>query len=306
MKLRVSRGGEILSDFDLDEGEYIIGSGDTAHLRIASDSIAPEHTRLRIGTGGVEVEDLGSGQETWIGELALVGVQPLPKGSVIQLGDIALQVWDDESPAVFAGIDESSSRYVVGAVLASSAAGEVIRSAREVHTGREVAMKQIRPGIEEPAFAARFVQEAKITARLEHPNIVPVHDVNPGIGGSCFYTMKMVRGESLERLLEMLAFDTEATLKTYPLDALLTIFQKVCDAVAFAHSKGVIHRDLRPSNIMVGAYGEVLVMDWGHAKFKGEAASDISSTQAGADFDDMIFGMPLYAAGQVSRESKKR
>src|SRR5260370_31276219 len=91
--------------------------------------------------------------------------------------------------------------------------------------------------------------------------------------------MKMVRGATLKKVLELLAGGDEATLKKYPLAALLTIFQKVCDALAFAHSKGVIHRDLKPENIMLDDFGVVLVMDWGLAKrIGGHRAVGASAT----------------------------
>jgi serine/threonine protein kinase len=305
MKVHIFRGGETLSEFELAEGEYVIGSGESAQLRVASESVAAEHARLRIGSGGAEIEDLGSGRGTFLGELALTSAQPLPHGSIFQIGDVALQVWDDESPAPSGPQRQEDGRYVIGDVIAAGAMG-VIRSARELSTGREVAMKQMR---DEGAggsvgVATRFVQEARITAHLEHPNVVPVHDVNPGANGPGFYTMKMVRGISLEKVLDLLRQRAEGSLKKYPLEALLTIFQKVCDAVAFAHSKGIIHRDLKPANLMVGAYGEVLVMDWGLAKVVGEAAAELPATGGeglaaeggGGTLAGTVMGTPYYMA----------
>lgn len=148
-----------------------------------------------------------------------------------------------------------SERYILGELLAESP-HSTIRHARESTTGREVAMKQLRS----PAFAERFLEEAKLTALLEHPNVVPVHDVNRD--ESPFYTMKLVRGHSLA---DVLALREAATVQTFPQEALLTIFQKVCDAVAFAHSRGAAHRDLCADNIMIGDYGEVLLMGWSKA-----------------------------------------
>jgi serine/threonine protein kinase len=105
-------------------------------------------------------------------------------------------------------------------------------------------------------LSARMTREARIIARLEHPSIVPVHDVGELPDGRVFYVMKFVQGSRLDQYAQ----DTRS------LPDLLRIFQKVCEAVAFAHAHGVIHRDLKPENIMVGAFGEVLVMDWGLAK----------------------------------------
>lgn len=121
----------------------------------------------------------------------------------------------------------------------------------------------------------RFLQEARVLGQLAHPNIVPVHDVGTDEQGRLFYTMKLVVGVTLHEVIGKLKAGDKDTLAKYPLNALLTIFQKVCDAVAFAHSRGIIHRDLKPQNIMVGEFGEVLVMDWGLAKIlPGSAAAE--------------------------------
>jgi WD40 repeat protein/serine/threonine protein kinase len=121
----------------------------------------------------------------------------------------------------------------------------------------------------------RFIREARITGALEHPSIVPVHELNVDETGELFYTMKLVRGVTLLEILQNLARRDPETRRHYPLSSLLTIFQKVCDAIAFAHNQPepVIHRDLKPENIMVGDYGEVLVMDWGAAKILEGCAS---------------------------------
>ena len=114
----------------------------------------------------------------------------------------------------------------------------------------------------------RFIREARITGGLQHPSIVPVHELNVDEKGRVFYTMKLVKGLTLLEILQSLSRHNSEALRRYRLPSLLTIFQKICDAVAFAHgqSEPVIHRDLKPENIMVGDYGEVLVMDWGAAK----------------------------------------
>ena len=143
---------------------------------------------------------------------------------------------------------------------------------------RSVALKVlVRPGDEESQN--RFIREARITGELQHPSIVPVHELNVDEKGELFYTMKLVRGVTLLEILQNLARRQPEALRRYSLSSLLTIFQKVCDAIAFAHSQPqpVIHRDLKPENIMVGNYGEVLVMDWGTAKIlNSNAAADVS------------------------------
>ncbi|MFH0954243.1 MAG: protein kinase [Verrucomicrobiota bacterium] len=157
-------------------------------------------------------------------------------------------------------------KYEVGRILASGGMGNV-HQARDVNCRRSVAMKVLRQ--DQQALTddlLRFVEEARITAQLEHPNIVPVHELGIDSGGGIYYTMKYVRGVTLTDILHDIRKGRQETIEEYPLGRLLTIFQKACDAVAFAHSKNVIHRDLKPDNIMIGGYGEVLVMDWGLAK----------------------------------------
>lgn len=162
--------------------------------------------------------------------------------------------------------------YDKGELHAEGGMGVILR-ARDLNISRTVAMKVIKEDIADSEFILRFVDEARITGQLEHPNIVPVHEAGVNERGEVFYTMKFVKGTTLKKIIaELVAGDADTRAK-YPLPALLTIFQKVCDAIAFAHSRGVIHRDLKPDNIMIGDYGEVLVMDWGLAKVlrNGEA-----------------------------------
>jgi serine/threonine-protein kinase len=127
---------------------------------------------------------------------------------------------------------------------------------------REMAMKVLAPErtLDE---LSRFIEEAQITGQLDHPNIVPVHDIEMDEKGlPTRFTMKLVRGHTLHEYLSQRA---DRDLSASELEELLRVFIKVCDAIAFAHSRGVIHRDLKPGNIMVGTHGQVYVMDWGIA-----------------------------------------
>jgi tetratricopeptide (TPR) repeat protein len=159
----------------------------------------------------------------------------------------------------------------------------------------------------------RFISEAKLTAQLEHPNVVPVHELSVDENENVFYTMKFVRGITLRKVLELLAEGAAPTVRKYPLATLLTVFQKVCDAIAFAHSKHVLHRDLKPENIMIGDYGEVLVMDWGLAKVLGqpEAAASaipgdgtirgVNDPAASATMAGTVMGTPQYMSPEQAR-----
>ncbi len=111
-----------------------------------------------------------------------------------------------------------------------------------------------------------FIKEARITGQLEHPNIIPVHDLGflPGYG--IYFTMNFIKGESLLEIIQKLEKEDREYKDNYDVFILLNIFRKVCDAVSYSHSKNIIHRDIKPANIMVGHFGEVLLMDWGLAK----------------------------------------
>ncbi len=162
--------------------------------------------------------------------------------------------------------DLTSGRLAIGEEVGRGGIGRII-AATDKALDRVVALKVLR-NADDPAEQSRFIREARITGALQHPSIVPVHELSVDNEGHVFYTMKLVKGVTLLQILHDLAARDPAALRSYPLPSLLTIFQKLCDAVAFAHSQNppIIHRDLKPENIMVGDYGEVLVMDWGSAK----------------------------------------
>jgi serine/threonine protein kinase len=153
----------------------------------------------------------------------------------------------DRLSAMFRDPDVTGTRYELISVLGRGGMG-VVYLARDSVLDREVALKIVEP----PAGDAN---EARILARLEHPGIVPVHDVGELPDGRLFYAMKRVRGDRLDQWAARHGAAEH-----------LGVFLRVCDAVAFAHAHGVIHRDLKPENVMVGEFGEVLVLDWGVAK----------------------------------------
>ncbi|MBA3697751.1 MAG: protein kinase [Planctomycetes bacterium] len=130
---------------------------------------------------------------------------------------------------------------------------------------RDVAMKVMRHDTN-AVQRARFLEEAQVTGQLEHPNIVPIHEIGVDAKARMYFTMKLVKGRSLLQVLDDMRKDGNLRERSYSLGHLLSSFLSVCNAVAFAHSKGVVHRDLKPANIMLGDFGEVMLMDWGLAK----------------------------------------
>jgi tetratricopeptide (TPR) repeat protein len=165
----------------------------------------------------------------------------------------------------------TSSRYRRLRLYARGGLGEVhVANDSELH--REVALKELQENrAKSPANQARFLREAEITGSLEHPGIVPVYGLGRHPDGRPFYAMRLVRGESLAVAIKRL-HDTDVTglgARDIELRKHLRRFLDVCDAIAYAHSRGVIHRDLKPDNIMLGPFGETLVVDWGVAKVVG-------------------------------------
>ncbi len=167
---------------------------------------------------------------------------------------------------------------------------------------REMALKVTHlPRGEIPRqLLARFVEEAQVNAQLEHPNIAPVHDLGLDPQGRAYFSMKLVRGRSLEDILTARLAGDEATLAEFGLRRLLDVFLQVCLAMEYAHARGVIHRDLKPANVMVGDFGEVAVMDWGVAKLRDLAAGVSTQAEALASDPDLSDVAPVSAPTPVT------
>ena len=150
-------------------------------------------------------------------------------------------------------------------LIAHGGMGDVYRATQPT-LERVLAVKVMTAQAATPELAARFRREALVLARLQHPNIVPIHALGTDEDGQPYYTMKLVKGRTLQAILDDLRKGDAGTLRHHSLAQLLSAFRKVCDALAFAHAQGILHRDLKPDNVMIGEFGEVLVMDWGLAK----------------------------------------
>ena len=156
-----------------------------------------------------------------------------------------------------------SGRYSVVEEIGRGGMGTVYLAVDE-ELGREVAIK-IPNALASASLERRLRSEARVLASLEHPGIVPIHDAGRLADGRLFYVMKRVRGQTLQETLHRVPDLAER----------LRIFERICEPVAFAHAQGFIHRDLKPDNVMVGAFGEVMVMDWGVAKTVGSRQSSV-------------------------------
>ena len=178
--------------------------------------------------------------------------------------------------------DLGGTRYRLLERIARGGMG-VVYAAEDENLQRRVALKVLDVPGSDGDLANRLIREARVLAALEHPGIVPVHDVGTLADGRVFYTMKFVEGQRLDKYIQSVISIPDR----------LRLFLRICDAVAFAHTRGVLHRDLKPANIMVGPFGEVLVMDWGLAKILRPADSDASHV---ADPEATIFEKPNQPA----------
>ena len=209
---------------------------------------------------------------------------------------------------------QSRERFEEVAPLGQGGMGEVVLM-KDHDIERAVALKRLLPQAD-LGSVLRFVDEIRVVGSLEHPNIVPVHDVGIDDRGRYFFMMKHLKGETLESIIERLKAGDRAAHERYTFTVRQQIFLGILNAISYAHGQRVIHRDLKPANIMIGPFGEVTVMDWGLAKRVGASelplpagqpipltqeakkatGRDLYKTQVG-----MVMGTPLYMSPEQAR-----
>ena len=197
------------------------------------------------------------------------------------------------------------ARYEVREVLGRGGMGEVL-SVRDETIGRNVAVKRLRVENPSETVVARFLREARIQGRLEHPAVVPVHELHHVAGEPPFFVMKQLAGVTLADVVPRLAAGDATVAERFGRQRLLRAFADVCLAIEFAHTRGVVHRDLKPANIMLGDFGEVYVLDWGVARVSGgdderPSFSDIDTADGTGTVAGAILGTPGYIAPEQIR-----
>ncbi|MDB4960164.1 MAG: Serine/threonine protein kinase PrkC, regulator of stationary phase [Myxococcales bacterium] len=272
----------------------------------------------------VEQDDTGTAQihDVPLKRNTIAGFQvPLPLTDGGTLGDsntpsTLAESWPTEvgpipiAPGRAASMGTSSiARYTLGPILGRGGMGEVY-SAHDEQIGRPVAIKRLRTTTPSDDALSRFLREARIQGRLEHPAIVPVHELWKDDQGRPFFVMKQLTGTTLADVLAKLAVGSPDAMKQFSRQRLLRAFSDVCLAIEFAHTRGVVHRDLKPANIVLGDFGETYVLDWGVSRVTdeqerpsfadiqtvGDAAPAYTETAAGA-----ILGTPGYIAPEQIR-----
>jgi serine/threonine-protein kinase len=204
-------------------------------------------------------------------------------------------------------IGERIGRYEIAELLGRGGMGEVL-SARDDQIGRNVAIKRLCIADPSEGIVARFLREARIQGRLEHPAVVPVHELYYGPDGQPYFVMKQLAGTTLAELLPRLKAGERGAMEKFGTARLLRAFADVCLAIEFAHTRGVVHRDLKPANVVLGDFGEVYVLDWGIARIAGtadgerrESFGDITTMDGGETVAGAILGTPGYISPEQIR-----
>jgi eukaryotic-like serine/threonine-protein kinase len=208
-------------------------------------------------------------------------------------------------------VPREQHRYEIVGRLGRGGMGEV-SLADDHDIGRKIAVKRL-VGEQSPHVVARFIDEVRTVGRMEHPNIVPVHDVGIDGEGRFFFVMKYVEGETLSSVIERLARGDEDAHRRFGVEQRLDIFVGVLNALEYAHGRGVLHRDIKPENVMIGPHGEVMLTDWGIARpigapdleppaDAGPPASTPAQTRASAETQDgAVIGTPMYMSPEQAR-----
>ncbi len=186
--------------------------------------------------------------------------------------------------------------------------GGILTRSQDPYLGREVIFKTLRPEFKDnPDVQLRFLREARVTALIQHPATVPIYEMGRDEDGNPWFTMKEIRGDSLQKILAGITAHDRKFDHFRSRDALLDVLIQVGQALAYAHGCHVVHRDIKPANIMVGAFGEVMVMDWGVAKILDDDEDAAEVEYTGPDLGPemtvygKVYGTPRYMAPEQAR-----
>ncbi len=271
LELVARHEGRLLARCAMRGGSYLIGRDRRSDIVLEAPSISGRHARLIVASESeIYLEDLGSATGTSVDGQTAAGRTRLSSAARIGIGAAALEFQRAGlPPAAFEQLPDGffgPRRYARGDAVGHGR-DATIYAAHDLVLDREVALRVMLPESQAPtADALRFIRTVQVNSQLQHPNILPIYELGMDEDRRLFYTTRFIEGEPLADILERIAAGDRSTLERHRFPALLSIFQKTCDAVAFAHSRGVVHCALRPESITVGSYGKVFVVNWTHAK----------------------------------------
>ena len=254
----------------------------------------------RPGEGTVSGVEIGSAAGSSAPPDHTLELHPWSDGDSRGAASLTVGPVAPEDPLAGVGTASNARRYRVVRELGRGGMG-IVWEAWDVFLERPVAIKSLEVRGDRPAQLRRFLREAKIASRLNHPGIMAVHEFGITDDGQAYMVMRLLRGKTLRRILD------ERTHPSDDLPRLLAAFLQACQAVASAHDAGVIHRDLKPSNVMIGEYSLVTVMDWGLAKVIAEPESAEEDAPHVSPSDPLhtvcgtLFGTPGYLAPEQAR-----
>ncbi len=316
---------ELVDDEPEGDRGFTLGPPLPADTRPDTSQVATD--RAKVTTTGSKTTADGKQQKPGTGRQSFDTTDIEKVGSVIDSSEMTVaqlrtkmsigtgvDVGGGKGATGFAGLSKQTQtarkRYVVIREIARGGMGKVLE-VEDTDLRRSVALKVLRKElVDRRDLVERFLEEAQITGQLEHPNIVPVHEIGIDGKGNLYFTMKLVEGWGLNEILNKLRAGDKDTLREWTVARLLEMFLKLCEGIAFAHSRGVIHRDLKPANIMVGRFGEVQIMDWGVSKIVARnekdahekaVISDRMESEFGATMVGAIVGTPSYMSPEQAK-----
>ena len=243
----VDVGQDLIAKYSIEHGEYIIGRDASCPIVVEAELVSRHHARLTFNAFELVIEDLGSSNGVFIDGVQVQLPTRVRLDQEVQIGSarlfirlreaaakqLAEALWDKDLGLAQVREQLEGKKYKVITTINRGGMG-VILQARDLRIRRTVAMKVMKTSSQfSRESVLRFIDEAQLTGQLEHPNIVPVYELGIDEQGETFYTMKFVKGTTLDDVLRGIRNGRQKTIEKYPLGTLLTIFQKVCDAVAY-------------------------------------------------------------------------